>query len=536
MAFLGTLRPFQKPVCLKMVNTKKFLNIASCGLGKTVMNIAAAEKLFELNLADKNFIISLATLKEQWCKKLDEFSSRHYRLIDGTPAQVAKQWEDAKRKRIKYVVLNYETLVAKNRKVTKEDIKSLTKRSIDAALAEVEAEAANTHRKIAPMWDLLELVGYDRSIITADESNKIKNFKSKTARRIKTLSARWMWCLSATPLEKSPDDIFSIMEFINRNVLGSYFQYKLNFCITDYFGTVIGYKNLDKLHTILKPYFSRVTTDMVKDQLPEMLTKDYQADLEDASTLYNFVKDDLLADLEGLPDSREIKEGTEDTGMVSILQKYMVLRQICQSPQILKDSTNEYAIYLVEQGIVKDQVGGKLKVVTDRIKSILDEDPKNKIVVFNFFKGFLDLVAGELHAHKIGFAKYTGDETTKQRDDAQHKFTDDTRCRVLLCTDAGGVGLDLPVGNYILNTDIPQNPAKLRQRNRVQRVSSRHKVNTTNTITCRRSAECRMYEQLLREEKMAEIVIEGKHMNDRDSVSFIVNKKNLHQWLTGEGL
>jgi hypothetical protein len=500
----------------------------------TVMAIAAAEKLFELHLADKNIIISLATLKEQWCNKLDEFSSRHYTLIDGTPKQVAAQWEEARQKRNKYVVLNYETVVAKTPKPKKEDIKTLLKVSLEDRMAQVEEAAKNTHRKISPLWDLLELVGYERSIITADESTKIKSRGSKTAKRIKTLSARWMWCLSATPLENSPDDLFSIMEFLNPNILGSYYTYKSNFCITDYFGSVVGYKNLPKLHSLLKPHFMRVTTEEVKDQLPEMLTKDYLVDLDDASSLYNFVKADLLSDLEGLPDSREIKEDLEDAGMSSIMQKYSVLRQICQSPQILKDSKNEYAQYLIKQGMVKDQIGGKLHEVVERVKAVLREGPTNKIVLFNFYKGFLALVAGELYANKIGFTKYTGDETKEKRRDAEYKFSNDTRCRVMLCTDAGGVGLDLPVGNYIYNTDLPFNPAKLRQRNRIQRISSRHKVNTMLTVTCRGSVESRIYTQLLRKEKLKETIIDGKHLKDSESISFVMNKKTLWESLTGE--
>jgi SNF2 family DNA or RNA helicase len=505
--FLGKLRPFQTEMGLFLVNKKRVINASGTGLGKSVEVIASAEKLFEKGLADRCLIICLATLKEQWCKRIKEFSDHKYVLIDGTPAKRKLQFEEAKKSENKYIVMNYET----------------------------------TWNNLIQVWDLLDLCGREKCVIALDEVTKIKNFRTKTSKRIKTLFARWIWALTATPIENRPDELYSIMEMLNRNVFGSFGKFSGQFIEKNFWGGIAHYKNLDKMAIQVAPYLLRHTREMVKDQLPELIFKDYQCDLGDAQKVYDFVKEDLIADLENLPDRDVSKmfipsnQGTLDNNSLSVvIQKYTVLRQICQSPQILKTAEGEYAKYLLKQGIVTNQMGDKIYEATELINRILEEEPKNKLVVFNYFKGFLRMLEDGLKklGHKV--LKYTGEEDSQQRTQAQELFNHDPKYRVILCSDAGGYGVDLPAGTHLLNTDIPWHPGKFEQRNRIQRISSKHDVNTILTLTGRRTIEQRMYDALLRKRKMAEAVVDGKHKGDIELNEFVINKETLHKYLTGE--
>lgn len=514
MAFVGELLDFQKEMCLFMVNKKRVINASATGLGKTVEVIAAAEKLFEMGLVDKCIIISLATLKEQWCKSLDKFSSRQYVLVDGGPEARVLQWKRAMKKRIKYVVLNYETLVDHRR----------------------QSKKGAESKSVAPLWDLLEKFDHQRCIIACDEGTKIKNWKTKTAKRIKTLFSRWMWILTATPIENSPIELFSLLEWIRRGVLGLLSAFKAKYVITNFFGGVQGFKNLPALHIEIKPYVLRHTREMVKDQLPELIFEDAMVDLGSATSVYRFVRDDLLSVLDGLGSNVVLDEDDESEEMAQILQRYTALRMICQSPQILKWGNSPYAEYLVKNGIIKNQVGDKLPEVAQTVEKLLNEEPGNKLVVFNYYKGFLGMLADELTKQKIPVLMYTGDESKKSRSRAQELFNTNRKRRVILCSDAGIYGLDLPAGTHVLNTDIPWHPGKLEQRNRTNRISSTHTTNTILTITVRRTIEARMYEGVLRKRKVSETVVDGKHRKDSEMLAdeFKLNKQTLYKYLKGE--
>ena len=53
-----------------------------------------------------------------------------------------------------------------------------------------------------------------------DEAQTIKNFDTRTARAVRSLSPRWRIALSGTPIENSVEDIWSIEEFLNPGLLG----------------------------------------------------------------------------------------------------------------------------------------------------------------------------------------------------------------------------------------------------------------------------------------------------------------------------
>lgn len=104
------------------------------------------------------------------------------------------------------------------------------------------------------------------------------------------------------------------------------------------------------------------------------------------------------------------------------------------------------------------------------IEEILSADPSNKIVLFSFFKPMLSIIGQQL---KVGHEYFTGDFTTQEREAARDRFNDDPLCRVLLSSDAGGIGVDLPAANYLISYDLPWSAGKLKQREaRIDRIST----------------------------------------------------------------
>ncbi|XXX53619.1 C-terminal helicase domain-containing protein [Sorangium sp. So ce124] len=71
---------------------------------------------------------------------------------------------------------------------------------------------------------------------------------------------------------------------------------------------------------------------------------------------------------------------------------------------------------------------------------------------------------GERDRLRVGHAMLHGDVPTDRRPALLDRFRDDPAVRVLLSTDAGGMGLNLQAASYVVHLDLPWNPARLDQR------------------------------------------------------------------------
>lgn len=70
-----------------------------------------------------------------------------------------------------------------------------------------------------------------------------------------------------------------------------------------------------------------------------------------------------------------------------------------------------------------------------------------------------------------------------ERRQAQHDFTHDPACSVLLATDAAGEGVNLQVANLMVNYDIPWNPNRLEQRfGRIHRIGQERTCHLWNLV------------------------------------------------------
>jgi hypothetical protein len=94
------------------------------------------------------------------------------------------------------------------------------------------------------------------------------------------------------------------------------------------------------------------------------------------------------------------------------------------------------------------------------------------------------LLIRRLDAQNHGHAFYHGRLDSKRRKEVLARFKEDPDCRVLLCTDSGGVGLNLQMASTVINMDQPWNPAVLEQRiARVHRLGQHRSVQVYHFIS-----------------------------------------------------
>ena len=210
--FLGTLYPFQEEASQRMVDKGQMLLAMVMGAGKTVTTISALEELFTMGELDKVLIVVPSSLKYQWLREIKKFTNSTACVIDGSPKKREVIWRTALRCR--YVIVNPETLL-----------------NDQSYLTSLKANA-----------------------IVIDEATIIKSPRAKRSKMLKKLGKKFQYrfALTGQPIENRPEELFSIMEFVDANVLGRFDIFDRTFIVRNHYGAPVRYRNLNSLNDILE--------------------------------------------------------------------------------------------------------------------------------------------------------------------------------------------------------------------------------------------------------------------------------------------
>ena len=495
-----------------MVNRKKMLVAYEMGLGKTCMTIAALEKLKEVgDLTKPTLVIALSSLKYQWQKEIAKFSDDYASVIDGAKSVRSIRWERDMgwEEHTGYIIANYETIVAD--------------------------------------WDIIK--DYEWGAVVCDEATAIKGFRSKRAKAVKKLGSKIpiRFALTGTPIENGrPEEVYSIMQFVDDGLLGRFDLFDQTFIVRNHFGGVQRYRNLPIFHEKMKQASVRkIQTDPdVSPYLPDTIHRDPLTINFDkkTSSLYNFIADELSNELYEAQQllganfslmahyGHDSKPGSSaDMMRGSIMSKITSLRMLCDSPQLLVDSSDKfdkqlgegsaYVSSLKARGLLDEVVKTpKLDTLKTYITDHLDTDPAAKVVVFTSWVGMLSPIQDA-----VGGTLYTGSMNAKEKEASKTRFLTDPDCRVFISSDAGGYGVDLPIANLLINYDLPWSAGLAVQRNgRIKRASSRWPSITIQDMLVANSIEERQYDMLQQKNAVADAVMDGQGINAKGGVDLTV--------------
>jgi SNF2 family DNA or RNA helicase len=341
--------------------------------------------------------------------------------------------------------------------------------------------------------DLEPLNAWQPDLIILDEAQRIKNWESKISRAVKKLRSRYAFVLTGTPLENRLEELYSIVQFVDDRRLGPPFQFLHEHLIVDDKYKLLGYRNLDKVRDKLAPILLRRTRGEVLSQLPERTD----------STLYV----EMTAEQRGPYEEQR-------TALARLLQKKILtdldrkrvhccianLRMLCDSTWLFDKKTN---------------VSPKLEEFAELIQE-LGEEGAHKAVVFSQWETMLEKASERLRQLKIDHAFLHGRIPSKDRKAILQRFQEESACRVLLSTDAGGTGLNLQAADTVINLEIPWNAAVLEQRiGRVHRMGQSKPVRVILLVT-RGSIE----ERVLRTIEMKRALFTGVFDGVSDEVNF----------------
>lgn len=495
--FTGTLYPYQEESVEKMIERGQVLLGLVMGAGKTVTTIAAIELLIQQKDIDRCLIIAPASLKYQWVREIKRFTDSRVSIIDGTPKNREKQWKSSISSQ--YVVVNPECLVRDT--------------------------------------DLFKRIDFQAVVV--DEATMLKSRSTKRSRLIKKLSKPIMYryALTGQPIENRPEELYSIMEFVDPTVLGTFDTFDRTFIVRDHFGKPIRYRNLKDLHNSLTDCMIRKTREDIADQLPKIVHQVIPVPFDSkGASLYRLISNDLLHNLQQAMSKhggsfnlwKHYNDQDSNEVQGQIMSRLTVLRMLCDNPYLIQrssdiysdpsrpDEGSLYAYDIVSKGYLSSNFETpKLDAVVEYIEEVLEADPVNKVVLFSFFKENLKLIQ-QTTKKLTNSVLFMGGMTSKEKDEAKQLFSTDPNTRLFLSSDAGGYGVDLPMANYLISYDLPWSSGKLEQREaRIIRLSSVFPHVTIATFVMQGSIEERQHEMLQQKRSINEAFVDGKHHDHR---------------------
>ena len=105
----------------------------------------------------------------------------------------------------------------------------------------------------------------------------------------------------------------------------------------------------------------------------------------------------------------------------------------------------------------------KYRALHDFLRTELAKNPREKFVIFAFFRGTLKYLARRLKADGIAAALIMGD-MGDEKDSQIEQFAAPNGPSVLLSSEVGSEGIDLQFCRFVVNYDLPWNPMKVEQR------------------------------------------------------------------------
>ena len=370
MSFTGTLLPYQVDAVDRMCDQGSMLVAYDLGLGKTVLTIAAVERLMdEEKIYEPGLVICLSSLKYQWANSITKFSDSTSLVIDGTPKQRQAQYAEAmnwENSGVDYIIMNYEQVVNDWAYVSK----------------------------------------LPRGFVVLDEATAIKSFRSKRAKQVKRLAnAPFKFALTGTPIENGkPEELYSIMQFVDQKVLGRFDIFDSTFIVRNTWGGVDRYRNLPTLHTKMKEASVRKSQKDpdVAPYLPDSIHKEPILVYFDrkSAKLYRKIVDDLIQELDNAKDlfggsfnmlthyGYSDKSGSRaDEIRGRIMSKVGCLKMLCSHPDLVRvsaekfqdvgDSGSLYASYLLEEGLLDGVTASpKLDALIEYVKDFLVPSPR----------------------------------------------------------------------------------------------------------------------------------------------------------------
>lgn len=339
-------------------------------------------------------------------------------------------------------------------------------------------------RRDVELYDSIEF-----EYVILDESQYIKNQKTKNAISVKQLHALHKLALSGTPIENSLAELWSVFDFLMPQYLYNYHYFQKTF-ETDIVKNQ-NQKKIQQLQKMVSPFILRRNKKDVLLELPDKIEKTQLIPFtQQESELY-------FANLAQINTQLQELFQMEKIDKIAILAMLTKLRQICCEPRMIYENIN--------------QSSSKMKACMDLICNY--KANHQQVLLFSSFTKVFDLMEEELKLNGIRYFILTGETSKEKRRELVYRFQEGEADVFLISLKAGGTGLNLTAAQAVIHFDPWWNlSAQNQATDRAYRIGQHNNV-MVHQLIMKESIEEKIQVLQAKKKELADMFVENSEGN-----------------------
>ena len=339
-------------------------------------------------------------------------------------------------------------------------------------------------RRDVELYDSIEF-----EYVILDESQYIKNQKTKNAISVKQLHALHKLALSGTPIENSLAELWSVFDFLMPQYLYNYHYFQKKF-ETDIVKNQ-NQKKIQQLQKMVSPFILRRNKKDVLLELPDKIEKTQLIPFtQQESELY-------FANLAQINTQLQELFQMEKIDKIAILAMLTKLRQICCEPRMIYENIN--------------QSSSKMKACMDLICNY--KANHQQVLLFSSFTKVFDLMEEELKLNGIRYFILTGETSKEKRRELVYRFQEGEADVFLISLKAGGTGLNLTAAQAVIHFDPWWNlSAQNQATDRAYRIGQHNNV-MVHQLIMKESIEEKIQVLQAKKKELADMFVENSEGN-----------------------